>query len=57
MQKKIEYPSLVEQAYGILASRGITGVSKLALFNNMVNQGLLNKHGQPTKKGHRKWID
>ncbi len=50
MQKKIEYPSLVEQAYGILASRGITGVSKLALFNNMVNQGLLNKNGQPTAK-------
>lgn len=50
MQKKIEYPSLVEQAYGILASRGITDVSKLALFNNMVNQGLLNKNGQPTAK-------
>ena len=50
MKNIIEYPSLVEQAYGILASRGITGVSKLALFNELVKENLLDTNGQPTKK-------
>ena len=50
MKNIIEYPSLVEQAYGMLLSQGITNVSKLALFNELVKQHLLDANGQPTKK-------
>ncbi|WP_270648778.1 hypothetical protein [Limosilactobacillus mucosae] len=50
MQKKIEYPALVEQMHAYLISRGINNVSKLTLFNEMVKDGMINKNGQPTKK-------
>ncbi|NME34617.1 hypothetical protein HF864_07580 [Lactobacillus sp. MRS-253-APC-2B] len=50
MQKKIEYPVLVEQMHAYLISRGINNVSKLTLFNEMVKDGMINKNGQPTKK-------
>lgn len=50
MKNIIEYPSLVEQAYGMLLSQGITNVSKLALFNKLVKENLLDTNGQPTKK-------
>lgn len=50
MQLRIEYPALVEQAYAVFLSRGITGISKLTIFNELVNQGLLTKNGQPTQK-------
>lgn len=50
MQKKIEYPALVEQMHAYLISRGITNVSKLTLFNEMVKDGMINKNGQPTAK-------
>ena len=50
MQKKIEYPVLVEQMHAYLISRGINNVSKLTLFNEMVKDGMINKNGQPTAK-------
>lgn len=50
MQKKIEYPALVEQMHAYLISRGINNVSKLTLFNEMVKDGMINKNGQPTAK-------
>ena len=50
MQKKIEYPVLVEQMHAYLISRGINNVSKLTLFNEMVKEGMINKNGQPTAK-------
>lgn len=50
IKKDIKYPSLVEQAYNFILSRGITGVSKLILFNKMVQDGMLDKNGSPTEK-------
>lgn len=50
MQKKIEYPVLVEQMHAYLINRGINNVSKLTLFNEMVKDGMINKNGQPTAK-------
>ena len=50
MQKKMEYPVLVEQMHAYLISRGINNVSKLTLFNEMVKEGMINKNGQPTAK-------
>ena len=50
MQKKIEYPDLVEHMHAYLISRGINNVSKLTLFNEMVKDGMINKNGQPTAK-------
>lgn len=46
----IQYPPLVEQAYGMLLSLGETDLTKQDIYITMVQNGFITEDGKPTKK-------